>query len=115
MKNLLVSFIVLMIVVTVSLTTSCKHQPLSTGDVVPIDTTKKDTTKNNGGGVVVVDKGDTTGWVCSPDDLFSRRIAHFYLLMCGKRVPRRRNEGEKLSIDELHNHFITWFGGRKCQ
>ena len=82
MKNLLLSFIALAFVVTASLTTSCKHQPVTTSDVVPIDTTKKDTTKNNGGGVVVVDKGDTTGWVCSPDTIYFQDVLPIFISSC---------------------------------
>ena len=82
MKNLLLSLLTLIIVVTVSLTTACKHQPLNTGDVVPIDTTKKDTVKNNGGGVVVVDKGDTTGWVCSLDTIYFQDVLPIFISAC---------------------------------
>ncbi len=82
MKNLLLAFIALIIVVTVSLTTACKHQPINTGDVAPIDTTKKDTTKNNGGGGVVVDKGDTTGWVCSADTIYFQDVLPIFISAC---------------------------------
>ena len=82
MKNLLRSFIALAFVITASLTTSCKHQPVTTSDVVPIDTTKKDTTKNNGGGVVVVDKGDTTGWVCSADTIYFQDVLPVFISSC---------------------------------
>jgi uncharacterized membrane protein len=82
MKKLLISFLAVIIVVIAATTTACKHQPIITNDVTPIDTTKKDTTKTTGGGVVVVDKGDTTGWTCSPDTIYFADVLPIFVSAC---------------------------------
>ena len=82
MKKLIIAFLAVIIVVIAATTTSCKHQRISTNDVIPVDTTKKDTTKTTGGGVVIVDKGDTTGWKCSPDTIYFADVLPVIISSC---------------------------------
>jgi uncharacterized membrane protein len=83
MKHLLIAFIAMLAIIGVATTTtSCKHQPVTTSDVIPVDTTKKDTTQNNGGGGVVVDKGDTTGWTCSTDTIYFQDVLPIFISAC---------------------------------
>lgn len=82
MRHLILSIIAVIVIATTSITTSCKHQRIKTDDVVPIDTTKKDTTQNNGGGGTTVDKGDTTGWKCSPDTIYFQDVLPIFISAC---------------------------------
>jgi hypothetical protein len=80
MKKFIISFLALIVVVIAATITACKHQPIINNDVTPIDTTKKDTTKTTG--VVVVDKGDTTGWTCSPDTIYFADVLPVFISSC---------------------------------
>ncbi len=82
MKKLFIVFLAVIIVAIAATTTACKHQRMSTNDVIPVDTTKKDTTKTTGGGVTVVDKGDTTGWQCSPDTIYFADVLPIFISAC---------------------------------
>ncbi len=82
MKRLIISFLAVIIIVIAATSTSCKHQRVAANDVIPVDTTKKDTTKTTGGGVVVVDKGDTTGWTCSPDTIYFQDVLPLFISAC---------------------------------
>jgi uncharacterized membrane protein len=84
MKKLIIAFVAVIIIAITATTSSCKHERLTTNDVTPIDTTKKDTTKTTGGGTVtvVVDKGDSTGWKCSPDTIYFQDVLPIIISSC---------------------------------
>jgi uncharacterized membrane protein len=60
MKKLFLSLCLLSFLLTLTIL-SCKHHPSITTDIIPKDTTSITT---------VVNKGDSTGWKCSPDSVY---------------------------------------------